>query len=238
MRKIILFLIFLTLLCAKTYVPIKLDVNQNIYIENPKWNKNKGGFLVKQLKNGQDYLYAAFYIKAIKEEDAKTIAILNIKPLDALKQNSLPTVESQSKNGDLALFDAYETRALFLTYSQQAYLEFVRQNTNIDFTHPDLLAYEMTEHGNAVPTIEDVRRVCENFYLGNIFVHIGSCVFKVDCVSLKPIAQQKFEHFKDEQLPFYNRFEYRKTQIFDQSKVENYGDFYKKLFSIGTLNVK
>ncbi|MDR1460938.1 MAG: plasminogen-binding N-terminal domain-containing protein [Campylobacteraceae bacterium] len=239
---IILSLLISSLFCAYEQPPFEeysttlRTVNQNraTIDDSPLIVVGSSGIVMHRFGNSQETIIAKATVLA---KDGMS-ALIELKPYDALAQNTFPKLAITPKSGDEIRLNYLYDRSLIITPTYEGYKKITEFFTKINWVHPDIPAAYLAKKYTPNPNIKDFSDLCNINMTGLIVFNIEKNGYFVDCVSFKVVKIFSSKKISDEEqpvTPFYSRISNNiqtSPLIISKKNIGNYNSYYKQLLGI------
>jgi hypothetical protein len=237
-----LFLLSSFLFCAydeplfEEYASTLRTVNKNraTIDDSPLIVIGSSGIVIHRFENTQELIIARATVTA---KDG-TSALVELKPYDALTQNTFPKLAIVPKSGDEIRLNYLYDRSLIVTPSVEAYKKITEFFAKIDWIHPDIPAAYLAKKYTPNPDKKDFAELCNVNLSGLVTFNIGNKGFVTDCYSfkiLKTFTLPSVSGERNDTVPFYSRISdnIKTSPISITNKsIKDYTAYYKQLLDI------
>lgn len=219
------------ILFANTLSAPLVTVNDNsATAKTPKIQVGVSGFIVRHFNKEHSSIIANAIVMAYDE--SSSIATLQLKDYDGLRQNSLPNGRWTPQVGDELILAYGYTRALLIAPNESIYHNITSRIKSIDWQHPDGFATTLSYAGHPTPLKEDFYTFCTGTASGLLYLYSHKTLFTLDCKSMKllQITPAGFKE-KETKLPFYSRVDEINAAWWGEGsdELESYEPYYLEL---------
>jgi hypothetical protein len=192
------------------------------------------GIVIRRFANSQEAIIA----KAIVLAKDGISALIELKPYDALTQNTLPKLAIAPKSGDEIRLNYLYDRSLIVTPTYEDYKKIIDFFTKINWVHPDILAAHLAKNYIPNPDAKDFSELCNINLTGLVLFSIEQKGYFVDCNSFKIIktfSLSKTGEKKQPITPFYSRISANiqtSPLVIGDKRIKDYVSYYKQLLGI------
>ncbi|MDR0579231.1 MAG: plasminogen-binding N-terminal domain-containing protein [Campylobacteraceae bacterium] len=219
------------------YSTVLRTVNKNraTIEDSPLIEVGSSGIVMRRFENSQETIIA----RAIVLAKDGISALVELKPYDALAQNTFPKLAIIPKSEDEIRLNYLYNRSLIVAPTYENYKAVTDYFTKIDWVHPDIPAAYLAKKYVPNPDLKDFGELCSINLTGLIAFSIENREYFVDCISHKIIKVSSGIKADDEQrlnvTPFYSRISANiqtSPLIIGDKRIKDYTSYYKKLLGI------
>jgi hypothetical protein len=220
------------------YSTILRTVNKNraTIEDSPLIEVGSSGIVMRRFENSQETIIARAVVLA---KDGIS-ALIELKPYDALTQNTFPKLAIIPKSGDEIRLNYLYSRSLIVVPTYEDYKAVTDYFTKIDWVHPDIPAAYLAKKYTPNPDLKDFGELCSINLTGLIVFSIEKKEYFVDCISHKIIKVLSTDETDDKKqladvVPFYSRISANiqtSPLIIGDKRIKDYTSYYKKLLGI------
>jgi len=187
------------------------------------------GFVVHHITPNHSAILKSATVVAY--DKAKKIATVQMRPFNALKNNSLPYGKWKPQVGDTVELAFGYSRALLIAPNEEIYHQ-ISKSVHIQWIHPDLFATILSFTGHPTPLLSDFKKFANSASVGLLFIYLDQKVYTLDSKSFvilnitdTPLVAKK------KQKPFYTRVEKIDANWWGEgsSEMEQYAPHYYEL---------
>ncbi|WP_143428894.1 plasminogen-binding N-terminal domain-containing protein [Helicobacter sp. 12S02634-8] len=194
----------------------------------------ESGFVITKLTD-YNVISAKLQVESIRDG----IATAKFGAFDTMAQKYLPTPRLQPHTGDMAVFRETNNRAFLIAPDASTYERIKSQIKDVIFMSSDLMMGYLSDYGGFDPKPKFLRKVCEVYSVGLLYVVGTGSISVLDCQSLAPLDKIAFDTSKVKTTfaPFFSRIQEVKTgslaSAFYSKKSKDYFRYYDTLIQQG-----
>lgn len=236
------YFLFLLLITAASAQEIQNRVTATIleiqgsylYFPALDFKAGESGYVVRELGENRTAIIGRASILSIK--DGKAMA--SSKGVeDLFKQKAFPSLDLSPKEGDKVMFRSFNDRGIIIAPHQRAYQKVQDLYPAIQWIHADLLASNVLREGRYAPLLEDLRKTCDTYSIGLVYLVMGDLLQVRDCQSFTLLKSEKHPDLLQEGevtiTPFFSRLGTVErgfwARLFGKRFVADYIAYYKAL---------
>jgi len=211
-----------------------VNKNRATIEDSPLIVVGSSGIVIHRFENTQELIIARATVTA---KDGKS-ALVELKPYDALAQDTFPKLAIVPKSGDEIRLNYLYDRSLVITPNAEAYKKITEFFVKIDWIHPDIPAAYLAKKYTPNPDKKDFAQLCNINLSGLVTFNIENKGFVADCFSFKILKTFTLPNISGEQnvtLPFYSRIsgniQTSPLHILSKS-IKDYTAYYKQLLGL------
>ena len=236
---VILFFITFELFANILKAPIVSVGEDEAKIKVDKIDVGMSGFIVHHISNEHSCILKNAVVKSFDKE--KGVAVLELSPYDALRQNALPSGKWHVEAGDEAVFAFGYNRGILIAPSEEIYHRITKATKQLQWIHPDIFATILSFYGHPTPLRRDFTALSNATSIGLVFFYLNQKLYMVDSKSFAilnitdaPLSQSSIK------LPFYTRVEEIDASWWGEGsdELKSYEPYYFELLKEANPNNK
>jgi hypothetical protein len=204
--------------------------------DSPLIAVGSSGIVMRRFENSQETIIARAVVLA---KDGIS-ALVELRPYDALAQNTFPKLAIVPKSGDEIRLNYLYDRSLIIAPTYENHKIITDFFTKVNWVHPDIPAAYLAKKYTPNPSVKDFQELCGINLTGLIAFNIDKKGYFVDCTSFKVVRTFSLptKNTNDEQqpiAPFYSRISDNiKTSplVIGKKQIKEYAAYYKQLLGI------
>jgi hypothetical protein len=211
-----------------------VNKNRATIDDSPLIVVGSSGIVMHRFSNSQETIIARATVLA---KDGIS-ALVELKPYDALAQNTFPKLAIVPKSGDEIRLNYLYDRSLIIAPTYEGYKKITDFFTKINWVHPDVSAAYLAKKYTPNPSIKDFNDLCSINLTGLIMFNIEKNGYFVDCASFKVVKTFSLQNTNDEEqpiTPFYSRISNNiqtSPLTIGKKDIKDYNSYYKQLLGI------
>jgi hypothetical protein len=211
-----------------------INKNRATIDDSPLIAVGSSGIIMRRFGNSQETIIARATVLA---KDGIS-ALIELKPYDALAQNTFPKLAIIPKSGDEIRLNYLYDRSLIVTPTYEKYKTITDLFTKIGWVHPDIPAAYLAKKYIPNPSAKDFNELCSINLTGLVMFNIEEKSYFVDCTSFKIIKTFSMKNQTEEKqvvTPFYSRISNNiqtSPIVIGNKNIKDYNSYYKKLLGL------
>jgi hypothetical protein len=211
-----------------------VNKNRATIDDSPSIVVGSSGIVVRRFGNSQETIIA----KAIVLAKDGISALVELRPYDALAQNTFPKLAIAPKSGDEIRLNYLYERSLIVAPDYDNYKKITEFFPKINWVHPDIPAAYLAKKYTPNPNVKDFSELCSINLTGLILFNIEKNGYFIDCTSFKVVKTFTLTETNDEKqfiTPFYSRISSNiqtSPLVIGDKNIKDYNSYYKQLLGI------
>jgi hypothetical protein len=150
-----------------------------------------------------------------------------LAPYSLLSHERLPTIKTEAKEGDKAIFGNLYNNVMLIAPNEQSYSQ-ITKSIKRSWIHPDIYASYLINHNATEISLDNIRDFAIKNQVGLVLIATQNSLLILDPISKAYLSKLPLNlSNKKAQSPFYARFEQIDSGAFSMSDVVPFAEYYQ-----------